>query len=154
MVLDSLSSRRSIGFHVLTYVYLLLSFACGFLAAWTLRDAVRLILTSQELDRYLIHGTVLFTTFAVVGVCTLIFLVVAEHYYRTSPDLHSQFERFLGIVSIPLLVAGTAHLVQFLISLLEFDYLDQVGLLWALAEWALGIWVLVLRSRRPRDLTT
>ena len=153
MALDPLTGRRNVGFHVLTYVYLLLSFAVGFLAAWTLRDAVRLVLTSQELDRYLIHGTVLFTTFVVVGVCTLVFLVLAEYYYRTSLDLRSQFRRFLGIVSIPLFLAGTAHLVQFLISLLVFDYLDQVGLLWALAESALGIWVLVLRSRRPRDLT-
>ncbi len=153
MTLDALMGRRSVGFHLLTYVYLLLSFAVGFLAASTLRDAVRLVLTSQELDRYLIHGGTLFTTFAVVGVCTLIFLVVAEHHFRTSPDLRSQLGRFLRIVSIPLFVAGTAHLVQFLISLLVFDYLDQVGLLWALAEWALGIWVLALRSRRTRDLT-
>lgn len=148
MTLDALMGRRSVGFHLLTYVYLLLSFAVGFLAASTLRDAVRLVLTSQELDRYLIHGGVLFTTFAVVGVCTLIFLVVAEHHFRTSPDLHSQLGRFLAIVSIPLFVAGTAHLVQFLISLLVFGYLDQVGLLWALAESTLGVWALVWRSRR------
>ena len=148
MTLDALMGRRSVGFHLLTYVYLLLSFAVGFLAAWTLRDAVRLVLTSQKLDRYLIHGGVLFTTFAVVGVCTLIFLVVAEHHFRTSSDWRSQLGRFLVIVSIPLFVAGIAHLIQFLISLLVFDYLDQVGLLWALVEWTLGVWALVWRSRR------
>lgn len=140
--------RRSAGFHLLTYVYLLLSFAAGFLAAWTLRDAVRLILTSQELDRYLIHGGVIFTTFAVVGVGTLIFLVVAEHRFRTSADLHSQLQRFLVIVSIPLLVAGVAHLMQVLTSILVFDYLDQVGLLLALGELTLGVWALVWRSLR------
>ena len=154
MVLDTLTGRRNVGFHVLTYVYLLLSFAIGFLAALTLRNAVRLFLTSQELHRYLVHGGVLITTFTVVGIGTLIFLVVAEHYLRTSPDVPSQFRRFLGIVSIPLLVAGAGHLVQFLISLLVFDHFDQIGLLWALVESAFGIWVLALRSRRVRKSTT
>ncbi|MCY4521567.1 MAG: hypothetical protein OXC13_12420 [Caldilineaceae bacterium] len=148
MALDPLMRRRSVGFHLLTYVYLLLSFAAGFLAAWTLRDAVRLVLTSQELDRYLIHGGVIFTTFAVVGIGTLIFLVVAEHRFRTSADLRSQLGRFLAIVSVPLLVAGVAHLVQGLISILVFDYLEQVGLLLALGELTLGVWALVWRSRR------
>ncbi len=145
--------RRSVGFHLLTYVYLLLSFAAGFLAAWTLRDAVRLVLTSQELDRYLIHGGVIFTTFAVVGVGTLIFLVVAEHRFRTSADLRSQLGRFLAIVSVPLLVAGVAHLVQGLISILVFDYLEQVGLLLALGELTLGVWALVWRSHRSGQET-
>lgn len=148
MALDPLMGRRSVGFHLLTYVYLLLSFAAGVLAAWTLRDAVRLVLTSQELHRYLIHGGVLFTTFAVVGVGTLIFLVVAEHRFRTSTDLHSQLGRFLSIVSVPLLVAGVAHLIQVLVSLLVFDHLDQVGLLLALVELVLGVWALAWRSRR------
>ena len=148
MALDPLMGRRSVGFHLLTYVYLLLSFAAGFLAAWTLRDAVRLVLTSQELHRYLVHGGVLFTTFAVVGVGTLIFLVVAEHRFRTSADVRSQFGRFLAIVSVPLLVAGAAHLIQVLISILVFDHMDQVGLLLALAELTLGVWSLVWRSHR------
>lgn len=124
--------------HILTYLYLLLAAGMALFSAFILRDTYRLLLINAELHRYTIHANVLFTTFIVVGIGGLVFLVAAEHYFRVAPDMRTQFRRFLQLASFPLLVTGIAHLGYAGIAFGAAQFVDTFRLSTGLAECLVG----------------
>lgn len=133
--------------YLLTYLYVFAAFGTALFCALVLRDVYRLILINLDLHRYTIHANVIFASVAVLGIGCLVYLIYAEHYFRTAPDTRSQLLRFGRFVAYPLLVVGLAHLIHTGIGYYVHQHWDTSRILVGLAEVVIGLGLLFLTAR-------
>lgn len=142
-----LPDQKSVAHLALGFLYMFIAAAGTLLSGFIFRDTYRFALIQQQLHRYTIHVNVLFLTF-LIGTCTLIALVVLEHYFRTAPDWKTQLRRFLRVMAFPLLLASLAQFSHIGLAVYATGFVDGIRLATGIAKLILGVLLIAFTRGR------